>query len=233
MAVYTRRASWRRWKGTLDDFVRAAAVAREAIERRWEVSSVASPTMVSQEGLVMRLDSPEDLKDNVDPRDIAAVELVDIRVKTANKHGVQLVARSDRDPAVTIQIEGSDRNEVDLLAQQLVTLVGRGRRRAEWFGGHDSIFDSFLLIPLLSLAALGVSSAGRSLSLPAMIAIVGAVVICAAMYCIAVWASPALELLGPGDQTRWERAMNRYGAILLTLVLGVVSSVIASSIMGL
>ncbi len=129
-----------------------------------------------------------------------------------------------------MRVVGEQRDRVEGLATELGLELDRGRVPVGRFhrdqGWLLSMIGTLALL-LVSLAVSDALAASPRWVIPAAV-LVG-------WYCvlgILLWAAPQLEVLDVGEKPRWRRSRGRIVSGLVTVGLGIVSSVGAASVTG-
>ena len=226
MAITTRKLRWRRWSGQYSDFTRAARYANGVIER-WSKTLPDSQVEIVFRGDRSIQGNLDDLA-SVDPRDLADIREISIRIDRGDElpvPGVSIRARHDS-PAISVQIRGDDPELLAGARAELMDILDRGKPRVGWWETPLGGVVGFLLFVA---GVLGGTYFTEAVNLAAWLE----VLIVIGFICFAIgvgvglwWVFPHLQLLEPGGRTRFQRFKIGVYAFVLAVATSLVASII-------
>lgn len=223
---YTRERTWKGWAGELSEIEEAARVALHAVET-WQGSQPTCRVTLRRQNLTAAATALDFLSE-VPSRDLPEIESVDIDIAEWPEKANFRVRRSV--PTISYEIRGPSRGDVEGLAAQLDEILGRGARQPRWYDRNAGAVIGVLLggglMALIAVALGPVERPGREEGIhgASFLGLAAGVVIGLVLY----WASPDLQLLPGGGQTRWRR----FRPWILSLVVGVVGSILATVVVA-
>jgi hypothetical protein len=228
MERLNRMRQWSRWAGSLDDLVEATQLSLDTVAK---ASSSEPPCEieVTWQNRSRTLTGPEGLNRRVSTRDLNGIKSVRIDVGEDQGTFVSIRAES-KTPAMSLEVKGDDDTVVDGLFSQLDDVLSRGRR----FGAREGL----LILIAFSAAALVVGALflleevydfprdrQGDADFPgwAFLVTLGPA---AALVFALVWLVPELEILAPGQVTRFRRFRLWIVGFATAVIAGVVASLI-------
>lgn len=238
MAEYTAKRSWLRWAGTHDLLEQALRSAAESL-RRWKPDApVRCSISVVLPQITMRFDSIDDFHrvsefDFVQARSIRAA--LSSQATVLGNPSVEIVAASDYPQAVSLEVEGDDRDRVDGLRATISDILDRGRKKPPWLNSNGRFTLGLILgatsFVVLAIALRDLASTLRWLPKGNEGLVVWPLIVLAGIIGVGIgrgfyWLLPDLELLPEGGRTRYQR----FRAAVFLVVLSVVGAIIAAPI---
>ena len=221
----TRTEKWGRWVGTPDDVAAIAELAlAEVTRRRADGEQVECRIAVGLPGIDHEFDSPQEFVDEIRAPDLAAITTVTVRVGDTWRSGPLAVTITWTDySGVSLTVAGNDRAVVVGAAQVLSDrLKEGGRKRAvePFLFALGSVCLAVSLSFLVGLVRLRDENDPKGTD-PVVVAVFLGWLLCGAGgHFLARWCFPRLELVQPGQPSRWIRARK--------LVLGVILFIAAA-----
>jgi hypothetical protein len=223
---------WDRWAGTITDLEHATQLAIDTVGQRSRTEppcqiEIAFPQRVTN------AESPDALETEIDTRDLALIQ--SIRILVGAKRGLRATIHLERNsPALTVEVVGEDRTRVEGLTSQLEELLRRGKQRP---ASNNSVGGLGLFL-CLSIAIFGVIAwsaleprDAEGIQTPAeavalFLTLAGAL----SSFFVVLWLLPALQLLKPGEQSRWRRFRVAVIAFVGSLITSVIASVLYEAV---
>jgi hypothetical protein len=224
--VASAGAEWKRWKGTPEGVARIGRTALDTITS-WS-GDEDEPTKLAisvslQPSLGLPLKSFEELE-RLDRSDVERVQTISIKIGRpyGDDPGVSIDFKNAwASEAVELSVHSPERERTEGLRKRLSEQVDQGRRRPGWYSRTALVVAAAIPVnvaffgALLALVALDISLVLRIACALGLILLVGG--LCA----YAWWVTPTLELLSPGERTRWQRSSKLFiGAVLAIATLG-------------
>ena len=229
MATTKMTRQWYRWAGTIEDIERATRLALDIIGQR----SRTEPPCRIEIALPQRVtnaESPDALQTEIDTRDLDLIR--SLRIEVGAKRGLRATIHVERDsPALTVEVVGEDRTRVEGLTSQLDELLRKGLQRPGGTNTEGGL--AFLLgfgVAIAGIIVWRALAGSRSLSAldtPAEIAALVLLLVATIGTILgALWLTPGLELLKPGEQPR----LRRFRLAVIAFAGSVATSLIAALI---
>jgi hypothetical protein len=234
--TYTATRKWRRWAGTLGDLDR---VLKEAVDglRQWLEAEPRCFVSVGLPALTMDFYTIEDLQ--TVSNDVRKVKTIHVWLNAGGRGPSVSITIDEDSPAVSLEVKGDDRVRVEGLRTRLGDLLNNGRRRPRWLLQRELLMVSgTLVVPILWTALLiGIQNLASFLRWPLPVQgnnlrvepLLGSGVVAVALFVGLCWLFPDLELLLPGERTRYQRLRGAVYGVLL----GVVSIIVAAPLVNL
>ena len=177
-------------------------------------------------GLDLTLAGPDDLE-NLHESDVRRVQSLAITAGPYSGPGVKIDVKGDSSlGALEVSVRNPDRARAEGLLKRLSDQLDTGRRWPKWY---ERSYVLLAIVPVLAGLVIGGISAVEAIdqSRGARIAefLTVFLMVCLLLFYL-WWATPGLELLVPGQQTRWERTRRRFVATVM-FVLAVAGTTIA------
>jgi hypothetical protein len=203
MAVYKKPTEWKRWHGSPADIAAIARQARALISDKDDSQQVCRcPVTVALPGLETTFDSPDEFEEQVVIGDLPRIESIRLAAEVPGEDLAVVVAFNSASPAVSLDVRGKDRKDVEGITGILRERLNQGRRVGEAL---------FLWMPiglgiLLTIAWLAVIFAWDDA--PWELAFLGGLagVFWVIPSMILNRLVPVLELRTAGAQTKWMRS---------------------------
>jgi hypothetical protein len=221
--------NWRRWSAPLSAVTEATEIAAAEVQEWAQGESEPTVTVeVALPELVMQFGSVREFTEGVPAYELQSLRSVRIGVVARGpiskqydlgfRYSVSL--RLQRaDPSLSIEIDGTDRVRIEGLAARLHQVLDHARSGPPI--RRDDIVFLLLLIGLwVAGGAIAKLSVGPLLALP----VAGVVAIATV-----IWLFPGLEVMAPGQSSRYQR----FRALALAVVVGVIASIVYAVIQKL
>jgi hypothetical protein len=204
MATYKKLVTWKRWHGSLAD---VGDVARQALEllhdeKDGSENGHRESITVVVPGLETTFGSPDEFEREVLQGDLARIEAIRVAVDSSDEAQAIVLTINRESPALTLDVRGTSRKEVEGVAEVLRDRLNRGRRVSEKLFTWGTVgFGVFFLVAWFALIFLW-EDAPWGLGLVGFFAGVAWVIPAVVLNKLV----PPLELLPPGTRTRWDRS---------------------------
>jgi hypothetical protein len=195
-----------------------------------------SITVTQRDGFTINPDDPSELSDAVDQRDLSQIKSLTMAL---GRYGADARVEIRLDggfigDGLKSSVRGRDKTRVEGLAQRLseiltprysVGVPGLHGMRAVLgvFGAYTVTVAVMSLVTGSLVLGLDPGPARASITL-------GAAALAAIVVLLAVWAGPPVEILAPGQRPRFVRWRARLAALVLAIVIGIATSIIATAI---
>lgn len=239
MPTYTATRKWQRWAGTLADLDRALNAAMEEL-RQWLGTEPRCYLSVALPELTMEFSKIEGLK--TISNDIRKVKTIRFWPNLGGEGPKVDITIDDDSPAVSLEVKGNDRVRVEGLRTRLGDLLDKGYRRPRWYGDRSVIviFGVILVWVLWAALVFGLESVAAIFHWPVPVQgnnvavgpLVGCGVAAVALLVGVYWLFPPLELLGPGERTRYQRFRGAVYVVLLSVVSIIVAAPLVNILFG-
>ncbi len=233
MASYEVEERWGRWAGTLAELREAGEMAVGVIRDWTGKDPQIAVTVVERTGRTVRLEDLAELPAAVDPRDLAGISAITVELGRYSDARVEIRLDGGRmGEGMRLAIRGDDRTRVEGLARRLADVLKPRHTLGlpALYGIRGMMIGLAVWAAVLFTAGLVVRY-GFSLGRAERLAVSFGSATLAVLGVLLLWeASPTVEVLAPGQQPRFRRWRAIVVAVIVTIVLGVASSIIATAL---
>jgi hypothetical protein len=235
MAQFTVEKEWERWAGTVAELVEVVEMALESV-KPWATPGIDTDKVqvtVKQRELTMELDSSAELKAVLDPRDLKRTQSVAMDVgRPFMQRGVRLLFSSSFwGPALELRVVGDDRDRVEGLAKRLAEHLEPRQKLGFRMLTPTSGLWVALIAWFVSILVLAFVARALDTTLDVRRAlVVGGSFLIAALFGALALVPKTGELLAPGQRPRFVRWRKAVVALIVTVVLGIGTSIVATAI---
>jgi hypothetical protein len=233
LATYHREHRWPRWSGTISELQDATERAVTEIQRWTGEDPEVSIRVVERDGLTITLDQHAELSNALDVRDLSRIDSLTIEVGRYGPASADIrLAGGWLGEGMRSSVRGTDSARVEGLATQLSDALTP--RHPVGFPGLygfrvmfalSAAFFFVLNVGILAIYAFDIDNRALRLAI-----VFGSAALVTAAVALTASAGPPIDILRPGQRSRYVRRRGRLLALAGTIVLGIATSIIATAL---
>lgn len=230
----TYKHKWNRWAGPVALIADVASLAQNEMSN-WTDEEVNSRVVVSWANRKEELDSIE-LLNGINTFELSKINEIDIDVGSYFRAPSLSLRFTSSYDGLNISIIGNDKTRAKGLYEQMTELLGRHGSRfggpLKWMSLQFGVVGSILLLLVIEIITggrlvwrLGLAEQNGQNEPAEILEIFFTVLIAVCIAFFVWWITPTLQLLGPGDKTRFQRFRAAIYVVSVTFFTGLAATV--------